>query len=140
MSKTFKIGINWTKSAIALVLLCSVISFSVIAQDNSNKTLDKESVAALIQEMSDGLPDFVKDEAQVTAIIEEWEAREDLVGKTRTQILGLLFADVKSVVRDGETQKNIWDAWTGEGDQTETEEVENGKEFNGKKIVVKKPE
>ncbi len=34
MSKTFKIGINWTKSAIALALLCAAFSFSVIAQDD----------------------------------------------------------------------------------------------------------
>ncbi len=34
MSKTFKIGINWTKSAIALVLLCAVFGFNAMAQDD----------------------------------------------------------------------------------------------------------
>ena len=32
--KTFKIGINWTKLAIVLALLCAVFSFSVMAQDD----------------------------------------------------------------------------------------------------------
>ena len=34
-----KSGINWTKSAIALALLCAVFGFGVIAQDNPNQTL-----------------------------------------------------------------------------------------------------
>jgi len=34
MSKIFKIGIDWTKLAIVLVLICAAFSFSVMAQDD----------------------------------------------------------------------------------------------------------
>jgi hypothetical protein len=52
MSKTFKIGINWTKSAIALALLCAVFSFSAMAQNNPNKPLDAKAASVLIQELA----------------------------------------------------------------------------------------
>ena len=100
-------GINWTRSAIALALLCALFNFSVMAQDNPNKPLDAKTVSALIQELADGLPDFVEDEGAVATITEKWDEHENLAGKTRAQILGLLFADVKSAVRDTETQKNL---------------------------------
>jgi hypothetical protein len=117
-------GINRIKSAIALVLMCLMFGLTALPQTGQEKPLNAETAAALIEELTDGLPDLIEDEGQVTAIIEKWDARENLAGKTRTQILGLLFADVKSVVRDAETQKNIWDTWTGAANQTETEEEE----------------
>jgi hypothetical protein len=113
MSLTFKTGINWTKLAIALALMCSMFSFSPMAHTKQEGPLDAEAVSALIEELTDGLQDVIKDEDQVAAITEKWDAHEDLVGKTRTQILKLLFADVKSVIEDKETQDNIWASWTG---------------------------
>ena len=122
-------GISWTKLVIAIGLLCAVFGFSVTAQNNPNQTLDEESVAELVEELANELADLIEDEDQVAAITEKWESREDLEGKTRTQILGLLFADVKSVVRDAETQKNIWDTWTGAA-RTETEEEEADEDWS----------
>ena len=115
------LGNNWIKSALALMLLCALFNFSAMAQDDPDEPLDEEAVAALVEELANGLAEL--DEDQVEAITEKWEAHEDLAGKTWAQILGLLFADVKSVVRDAETQKSIWDAWTA-ADQTETEEAD----------------
>jgi CspA family cold shock protein len=109
-----KSGINWTRSVIALALLCAVFSFGAMAQSDPNEPLDAEAAAALVQELSDGLPDLIGDEAQVTAITEKWEAHEDLAGKTKLQILELLFEDVKSVATDQETQDKIWKSWTEE--------------------------
>jgi cold shock protein len=124
MSKTFKTKFNWTKLAIALVLMCLVFSFSAMAQNTSNDPLDAEAVAALIEELTDGLPDLIEDEAQVTAITEKWEARKDLAGKTKAQILNLLFADVKSVIEDKDTQDNIWKNWAEEEKSEEETPVE----------------
>lgn len=78
-------GINWTKTVVASAILCTVLSFSVMAQDNPNKPLDEESVSALVEELTNGLADFIEDEARVTAITEKWDERENLAGKTRTQ-------------------------------------------------------
>jgi hypothetical protein len=75
-----RLGINWTKLIIALALLCALFNFSVMAQDNSDEPLDEESVAALVEELANGLPDLVENEDQVTAITEKWVAHEDLAG------------------------------------------------------------
>ncbi len=103
-------GIKWTRSAIALALLCAVFSFSALAQDNPDKRLDAEAAGSLVQELSDGLPDLIEDEAQVESIIEKWGERQDLAGKTKAQILNMLFADVKSIVKDKEIQDSIWNS------------------------------
>lgn len=121
---SIRTAISWTKLIIALALLCALFNFSVMAQDDSDEPLDEDAVSALVEELANGLSDLIEDEGQVTAITEKWDAHEDLAGKTRAQILGLLFADVKSVVRDAKTQKNIWDTWTGAADQTEEEEAD----------------
>ena len=119
-----KSRMNWTRSAIAFTLLCAVFSFSLIAQDAVKPDLD--AAAALVQRLTDGLPDLIDNEEQVTAIVEKWEARQGLSGKTKSQILNLLFADVKSVVKDKETQDSIWTGLneTVSGD-TETDELDD---------------
>ena len=99
-----RFGIIWTKLAIALGLWCLISGFTVSAQTKPEAPLDEDAAAALIETLVDELPNLIEDEDQVTAITKKWDAHEDLAGKTRTQILGLLFADVKSVVRDAETQ------------------------------------
>lgn len=73
--------------------------------------LNAEAVTALLDKLKEGLPDLIDDEAQVEAISEKWDAREDLVGKPKAQILKMLFADVRSVIKDKETQDNIWSNW-----------------------------
>jgi cold shock protein len=107
-------GINWTKLVMALLLMCSMFGLSAMAQTNLNATLDAKGVTALIEELTDGLPDLIEDEGVITAITEKWEAREDLAGKTKAQILKLLFEDVRSVVEDEDTRDNIWKNWTEE--------------------------
>jgi CspA family cold shock protein len=114
MSDSGKTKFNWTKPVLALLLMCVMFGFSAMAQDKSNKPLDEDGMAALVEELTNGLPDLIEDEDQVTAITDKWEAREDLAGKTRKQILNLLFADVKSIIKDREAQDSVWQAWTGE--------------------------
>ena len=109
-------GINWARSAIALALLCAVFSFSVMAQDNSKKPLDAEAASALRQELIDGLPDLIEDEAQVKAITEKWAVRRDLVGKPREDILETLYLDTESIIKDLTVRDGIWKAWTTEED------------------------
>ena len=82
-----KLGINWTKSGIALALLCAVFSFSAMAQDNPNKPLGQEEVEALINHLKEGLPELIDDEDAVNEIVEKWENREDLAGKIGEQVL-----------------------------------------------------
>ena len=96
MNLIFNKRINWTRLVIASLLMCVMLSFAAMAQSNSNQRLDAEAVSALIAELKDGLANLIDDEDTVTAITEKWDAREDLAGKTKSQILSLLFADVKT--------------------------------------------
>jgi hypothetical protein len=88
---------------------------SVLAQTKPEQPLSSEAAAALVQELVDGLADVMQDQGQFDAITDKWEARGDLAGNTRTQILNLLFADVRSIIKDKETQDRIWSSWTGKG-------------------------
>ena len=111
-SLIMRVRMNWTRAAIALALLCAVFSFSVAAQDNSKKPLDAEAASALRQELIDGLPDLIEDEAQVTAITEKWKARRNLAGRTREEILETLYLDTESIISDPDLRDSIWKAWT----------------------------
>src|SRR5689334_7072093 len=81
-----------------------------IAAAQAEKPLDQAAADALVAELKEGLADLIDDEDAVAAITAKWEAH-NLVGKTRTQILNLLFADVKSVVEDKDTLDSIWEDW-----------------------------
>ncbi len=94
-----------------------------LPQATPDKPLSEEEVTALIETLKGGLSDLVEDEDQVTTITEKWDARENLAGKTHKQILGLLFADVRSVVKDKETQDAVWANWN-KVDTKKTEETE----------------
>src|SRR4051812_23769523 len=92
----------------------SAYAVSAVPQATPEEPLDDEAASALIDELKGGLSDQIEDEAQVTAITEKWGAQEDLAGKTRKQILNLLFADVKSIIKNKKAQNSVWQAWTSE--------------------------
>lgn len=104
-------GISWTKLVLALLLICVIFSFAAMARTQHEAPLDADAVSALIDELKDGLANQIEDEDTVNAITEKWDAHEDLAGKTKSQILKILFADVKSVVADKQTQDSIWASW-----------------------------
>ena len=111
MLRKFKSKTNWTKLVIASLLMCLIFSFSAIAQNNANEPLDDEAVSALVDELKEGLSEFIEDEAKVTAITEKWDAREDLAGKTKYQIIRLLIEDVRLVITDQKLSLKIWHKW-----------------------------
>jgi anti-sigma B factor antagonist len=110
MINSGKTGMNWTKLLAALALMCSMFSFGAMAQTKPEKPLAKAAADALVGELKEGLADLIEDEDSVAVIVARWDTH-NLAGKTRTQILNLLFSDVKSVVEDKETQDSIWEDW-----------------------------
>lgn len=112
-------GVNWTKLVIVSLLMCLMFGFAALAQQTTQeKPLNEDAVAELVDGLSEVVSELVEDEDQATAIFDKWDAHEDLVGKTKTQILRLLFADVKSVATDKKTQDSIWAEWTKGNAQT----------------------
>lgn len=105
MSKTFKIGITLTKSAIALGLLCAVFCFSAMAQKNPNKSLNENEVRALVSRLKERLQkaaeiDVGLEEHEIAKIFELWDARRNLVGKTQAQVIDLLYSDYVPFSKD----------------------------------------
>jgi hypothetical protein len=100
-------AVGLTSSAVTAV---SAAPVSAVRPATQGKPLDKAAADALVAELKEGLADLIEDEEAVAAIVKKWDAH-NLAGKTRTQILNLFFADVKSVVADKETLDSVWEAW-----------------------------
>lgn len=100
--------INWTTSVIAFVIICSVFSFGAIAQTKQGKPMDAKSLAALIEELKGVVSRTASDEINARSVGERWDARKDLAGKTKQEVIKLLFEDVKSIIKDSGTQYQIY--------------------------------
>ena len=92
----------------ALVLLCSISSFSAMAQTVSDKPLDAKSLAALIEELKGVVAKSSPDEKDAALVAEKWERRKDLAGKTKRDVINLLFKDVRAVIKDSGIQYQIY--------------------------------
>ena len=106
--KIFKKGINWTKLGMASVIICSVLSSGAIAQTKPEKPLDAKSRAALIEELKEVVARTAPDEKDARSVGEKWDARQDLTGKTKSEVINLLFEDVKSVIKDSGAHYQIY--------------------------------
>lgn len=116
---------------LASLLVCFSLSVGAMAQQDDKTILDEDGVAALLEELKAGLPEFINDEAKIEAIAEKWGAREDLSGKTGFKVLQLLINDVESVVKDPKLRLKIWHKWNG---------VEEDPEIPVKPEPVRKPQ
>jgi hypothetical protein len=108
MNRISETRINWTKLIIALVLLCSISSFSAMAQTDSGNPLDAKSLTALVEELKGVVSRTGLDEKNVALVAEKWDGRKDLAGKTKKDVINLLFEDVKSVIEDSGVQYQIY--------------------------------
>jgi len=108
MIKTLKIGILPTKLIAALVFMCSVFSFSVAAQTDLDKPMDAKSLAALVTELKGVVSRTELDEKNAGLVAKKWDARRDLAGKTKKEVINLLFEDVKSVIQDSGIRYQIY--------------------------------
>jgi hypothetical protein len=79
-----------------------------MAQTKSEKPMDAKSLAALIAELKDVVAKNTPDEKDAKLVGEKWGARKDLTGKTKKQVINLLFEDVKSVIKDSGTLYQIY--------------------------------
>jgi hypothetical protein len=108
MNRTSRTRINWTKLIGALVLSCSISSFSAMAQTDSDKPMDAKSLTVLVEELKEVVAKTAPDEKEAALVAERWDRRKDLAGKTKKDVIKLLFEDVKSVIKDSGTQYQIY--------------------------------
>jgi hypothetical protein len=103
MNKIFK-----TNLIIALMFIFSMFSFSAIAQTNDDKPLDAKVLTALVRELKGVVSRTEPDAKKSAAVAEKWDKRQDLAGKTKEQVIDLLYEDVKSVVTNSGTKYEIY--------------------------------
>jgi len=108
-----RFSLKWTRTILVILLLGTTFCFSTLAQTNPNDQLDEEGLGALVEKLKTVLAEQVEDEETQTSITEKWDARmEKLVGKTVRQVVELLLADVKSVIKDAEIINQLKENFT----------------------------
>lgn len=117
----FNLELKGIRFFAASLLVCLLLSVGAMAQQDNKTILDEDGVAALLEELKEGLSEFINDEAKIEAIAEKWGAREDLSDKTRYGIIRLIIDDVESVVKDQKLRLKIWHKWNGVKEEPEIE-------------------
>lgn len=89
--------INRINLMVALVFLCSVFSFNATAQD---KPLDAKTLSVLVADLKQVVDQNAFNAENSALVVKKWDSRKDLAGKTKTQVINLLYEDVKSIITD----------------------------------------
>ncbi len=95
---------NRMKLITALIFLCSIFSLSALAQ----KPMETKALAGLITDLKEVVSKNSPDQNDAGLIGQKWDKHKDLTGKTKSQVIDLLWADVKSVIRDSGVQYEIY--------------------------------
>ena len=90
---------------------------SAVPLPTPERAMNAEQINQLLDELQHGLSNHIDDDSSIEAISKKWDAHTDLAGKSRSQILPLLMADVKMVVTDKETGDAIWASWNDANDE-----------------------
>lgn len=88
-------------------------------QTDQEPKLTDEDVDLLIADLAEMLDELVSDRAAIGTIVSRWYNRTGLAGRTESQVMLILFDDVKAVINKKAAQDDIWAYWTGspEGEQ-----------------------
>ena len=92
----------------AVLLWCSMLGSSVMAQTNSDQPLDAKALAALVAELREVVAKATPDTQEAASVSARWDKRTDLAGKTRKAVINLLYQDVKAVIKDSGTLYQIY--------------------------------
>lgn len=103
---------NWVRLAAALVFIILTVSLSASAQDNSDEPMGEKAAAALVKELDGVVKRLSPDKEEARQVCEKWYKRKNLGKKTRSQVIDLLFEDVKSVIKDSGTQYQIYSTFS----------------------------
>jgi hypothetical protein len=98
MYRTSGTRISWKRLIPALALLCSMFSFSALAQ--TDKPLDEKSLTALVEELKGVVSKSAPDQKEAALVADRWDKRTDLKGKSKGDVIKLLYMDVKAVIKD----------------------------------------
>lgn len=128
--------LRWT--IIACLALCSILICTIsspfartqlAASKNSaqpkptppDDPLDEEALGAFVERLKEVLTEIVEDEETQNSITEKWDARmEKMVGKTAKQVVDLLLADVKSMIKEAEIVNQLKESFIAAASESES--------------------
>jgi hypothetical protein len=93
---------------LALLLWCSMLGSSVRAQTNSDQPMDSTALTALVAELREVVAKATPDPKEAASVSARWDKRTDLAGKTKKEVINLLFGDVRAVIKDSGTLYQIY--------------------------------
>lgn len=96
---------NWTKAGLVLSLIFSVFSLVGRAQD---KPMESNSLTGLITDLKEVVSKNSPSKNDALLIGKRWDARKDLNGKTKSDVIELLYDDVKTVIKNSGVQYQIY--------------------------------
>jgi hypothetical protein len=108
MYKTLKDRNRWTTFVIGLAAACTLFTIVAAGQAKTDKPLPAASRANLFRDLKEVVSKTVLDDARSAEIAQKWDARKDLAGKTKSQIIDMLWADTKSVIVDSGLRYEIY--------------------------------
>lgn len=77
---------------------------------SSGQGMDASSLAALLDELKGVVTRMSPNKDEAIRVVERWNARKDLNGRTRSEVIDLLYEDVKAEIKDSGTQYEIYSA------------------------------
>ena len=77
-------------------------------QENAGRSMTKESLESLITELKEVVYKNSPNKKEAETVAERWNKRKDLAGRTKSEVIELLFEDVKAVIKDSGTQYQIY--------------------------------
>ena len=92
----------------ALALWFSVFGLTALAQTNSEKPMSANALSSLVKEFKEIVSRMSPDANEAAMVGEKWDARNDLAGKTKNDVIKLLFQDVRAVIKDSGTLYQIY--------------------------------
>jgi uncharacterized protein (TIGR02145 family) len=96
---------NWSKLGLILSLMFSVFTLRAMAQE---KPMEAKALAALITDLKEVVSKNAPNQSDAQLIGNRWDARQDLTGKNKSQVIELLYGDVKAVIKDSGVQYQIY--------------------------------
>jgi hypothetical protein len=141
MKRTIKKNIGWTSFFVVWGLFCSVFALSASAQTDSEKPLKPGSLTALVTELKEVVKNNEPDEKKAARVAKLWDERRNLAGKTRSQVINLLWGDLKTVITDSGKQYqigSIFNFYKRIPDNSPSVEKQSSKKVSSKPAAVKK--
>jgi kynurenine formamidase len=74
--------------------------------------MEAKALAALIKELKEVVSKNSPDKNESKLVADKWDKRKDLAGKTKSEVIELLFEDVKSVIKDSGIQYQIYSVFS----------------------------